>query len=100
MRSARRRSWIGVRRAMQGAWAGGLPRSGPVHRLPPRPLFHRLRLPRHLASPAVRADPNHDPLFAAPLSLTEGEMSDLVAFLEALRGAPVADAFAPPQRLP
>jgi cytochrome c peroxidase len=40
----------------------------------------------HFASPAVQADPNHDPAFDPPLALTEGEVADLVALLQALRG--------------
>ncbi len=43
----------------------------------------------HFCSDKVRADPNHDPLFDTPLSLTDAQMSDLVDFLKALRsGAP------------
>ncbi|MEZ4361702.1 MAG: cytochrome c peroxidase [Kofleriaceae bacterium] len=45
---------------------------------------------RHLASDAVTADPNHDPLFATPLELSDDEITDLIAFLRALRGAPVS----------
>jgi cytochrome c peroxidase len=41
------------------------------------------------ASPAVIADPNHDPLLSGPLPLSNEDISDLVAFLRALRGTPV-----------
>lgn len=42
------------------------------------------------ASPEVTADPNHDPLFSTPLDLNDAEINDLIAFLKALRGAPMA----------
>jgi cytochrome c peroxidase len=43
----------------------------------------------HLASADVMRDPNHDPLFAQPLPLTDDDMGDLIDFLDALRGVPV-----------
>ncbi|MSP61436.1 MAG: hypothetical protein EXR72_14030 [Myxococcales bacterium] len=59
------------------------------------PYFHDGRTPglravmRHLASPASAADPKHDPIFDRPIALTDEEIDDLIAFLAALRGAPV-----------
>lgn len=38
-------------------------------------------------SPKVTADPNHDPAFGTPLSLTGAQMEELVEFMKALRGA-------------
>jgi cytochrome c peroxidase len=42
-----------------------------------------------LASPAVLADPLHDPVLDPPIVLSEEDVTDLVAFLKSLRGAPV-----------
>jgi cytochrome c peroxidase len=51
------------------------------------------------ASPAVVADPNHDPLLSGPLPLGDDDIDDLIEFLRALRGAPVT-AMAPPASFP
>jgi cytochrome c peroxidase len=48
-----------------------------------------------LRSPAVSADPNHDAIFDTPLSLSDDDVTDLIAFLRALRGTPVAPAASP-----
>ncbi len=61
------------------------------------PYFHAGTLPdgtvsgllnvlHFFSSSAVMADPNSD--FPGPLSLTEDEIDDLIAFMKALRGAP------------
>jgi cytochrome c peroxidase len=42
-----------------------------------------------LNGPSVTVDPNHDAVFDTPLGLTTDDETNLVAFLEALRGAPV-----------
>ena len=69
------------------------------------PYFHDGSRPglrdvlRHLASAAVCADPNHDPVFDAPLALSAGDMSDLIAFIKALR-APLTATITPPAMLP
>jgi cytochrome c peroxidase len=60
------------------------------------PYFHDGSKPglrdvlRHLSSPAVTADPNHDAYFSTPLTLSDGDIDDLVAFLAGLRGQPVS----------
>ena len=59
------------------------------------PYFHDGSMPglaavlRHLASDAVRADPNHDALVDQPITLSSDDITNLGAFLQALRGAPV-----------
>jgi cytochrome c peroxidase len=52
-----------------------------------------------LSSPAVTADPNHDVMMAEPIPLTDGDISDLIEFLHALNGSPVA-AITPPTSFP
>jgi cytochrome c peroxidase len=52
----------------------------------------------HLSSSAVIADPNHDTLFDTPLGLTMDDETNLVAFIQALRGTPVT--IVPPTSLP
>lgn len=65
------------------------------------PYFHNgsqgnLRaLIRFLASAAVTSDPLHDSAFDTPPTLTEGEISDLVAFLRALRAENVDPGITP-----
>ena len=53
----------------------------------------------HLASPAVAADPNHDPVFNTPLALSNADATDLIAFIKALR-APMAAVITPPTTFP
>ena len=66
------------------------------------PYFHDGSMPgmrnvmKHLASDAVRADPNHDGLVDAPIVLGDGDMEDLIDFMQALRGASVAGDIHPP----
>jgi hypothetical protein len=45
---------------------------------------------QHLSSPAVTVDPNHDPLFDTPLALSDDDMTDLISFIQSLRGQPLA----------
>jgi cytochrome c peroxidase len=52
----------------------------------------------HMTSAAVTADPNHDPVFDAPLSLDATDIGDLASFLRSLRGADVS--MSPPSTLP
>jgi cytochrome c peroxidase len=54
----------------------------------------------HLSSPEVTRDPNHDPVFAQPLELADGDIDDLIDFLEALRGAEVGGLLTPPASFP
>lgn len=51
---------------------------------------------QHLSSDAVTKDPNHDPILATPLALTEAEIADLVELLAALRGEGVSNTITPP----
>lgn len=51
---------------------------------------------KYLASPAVKADPNHDGLVAEPLPVADAEIDDLVEFLGALRGEDVGHTITPP----
>jgi cytochrome c peroxidase len=53
----------------------------------------------HLASAAVSADPNHDPVFNTPLALSPKDVSDLIAFIKALR-APMTATITPPTTFP
>jgi len=59
------------------------------------PYFHDGSRPgliavfEHFASSEVTLDPNHDAVFDTPLELTASDISDLLAFVEALRGAPI-----------
>ena len=50
---------------------------------------------QHLSSSLVTADPNHDAIFDTPVTLSTEEMTDLIAFLRALRGAPVTTIVPP-----
>ena len=50
---------------------------------------------QHLSSSLVTADPNHDAVFDTPITLSADEITDLVAFLRALRGAPVTTIVPP-----
>jgi cytochrome c peroxidase len=49
----------------------------------------------HLSTGAVTADPNHDAVFQTPVNLSPEDMTDLIAFLKALRGAPSPAVVAP-----
>jgi len=68
------------------------------------PYFHDGQQPGllsvldHLNGPDVTADPNHDTLFDTPLGLTTDDETNLIAFVTALRGAPVT--ITPPASLP
>ena len=53
----------------------------------------------HLSSAAVTADPNHDPFFNTPITLSDDQIDDLVEFLTALRGEPVT-SITPPETFP
>jgi cytochrome c peroxidase len=53
----------------------------------------------HFASPAVTADPNHDPLLSGALPLSDEDIGDLLELLKALRGTPVT-SIAPPAVFP
>jgi cytochrome c peroxidase len=53
----------------------------------------------HLSSPAVTADPNHDPVFNTPLALSSADTTDLIAFIRALR-APMTATITPPSAFP
>lgn len=55
---------------------------------------------QHLSSPAVTRDPNHDPAFDQPIELADGDIDDLIDFLEALRGAEDSSRITPPTSYP
>jgi cytochrome c peroxidase len=54
----------------------------------------------HLSGDEALADPNHDPLLDAPRPLGEDEVTDLVAFLGALRGTADYGIVPPPPNTP
>ena len=56
---------------------------------------------RKTSPETLALDPNHDPVLDAAPALTDAEVTDIVAFIKALRGAPLPAAnLAPPQKLP
>lgn len=61
--------------------------------------FHVLKVLQHFSSDALLSDPLHDPMFDAPLALDDGDMTDLMELLHALRGQPPVDV-GPPDKMP
>jgi cytochrome c peroxidase len=51
------------------------------------------RVLEHHAGPASRTDPNHDPILDEIPSLDIEQIGDLIQFLKALAGKPIADEF-------